>query len=100
MRVQELIEKLESEISARSAEYRAQSQAVTIDAVQAAIPAGAVLIEFVSYRPANPKFTKPEEQFGDARYAAYVLGDKGEPVWVDLGELFSPQIPCTVPPLS
>ncbi|HSF23784.1 MAG TPA: CHAT domain-containing protein, partial [Blastocatellia bacterium] len=85
-RVEEQIERLESEISSRSAEFRAQSQVVTIEAVQAAVPSGAVLVEFVSYRPVNPKFTKSDDQFGEARYVAYVLGNKGEPLWVDLGE--------------
>ncbi|HLF82886.1 MAG TPA: CHAT domain-containing tetratricopeptide repeat protein [Blastocatellia bacterium] len=85
-RAEEQIEKLESEISIRSAEYRAQSQAVTIEAVQAAVPSDAVLVEFVSYRPFNPKFTKQADKFGEARYVAYLLGNKGEPVWVDLGE--------------
>ncbi|HLG14862.1 MAG TPA: CHAT domain-containing tetratricopeptide repeat protein [Blastocatellia bacterium] len=84
--VEEQIEKLESEISARSAEYRAQSQAVTIQAVQAAVPSDGVLVEFVSYRPFKPRFTKHADRFGDARYVAYVLGNKGEPKWVDLGE--------------
>jgi len=85
-RIEEQTEKLESEISARSAEYRAQFHAVTVESVQAAVPSDAVLVEFVSYRPFNPKFTRREDRFGEARYVAYLLGHKGEPAWVDLGE--------------
>ncbi|MBO0799221.1 MAG: tetratricopeptide repeat protein, partial [Blastocatellia bacterium] len=40
-------EALEAELGARSTQYRAQAQAVTLEAVQAALPAGSALIEFV-----------------------------------------------------
>lgn len=82
-------ETLEGEISRRSAGFRAQSQPVTISAVQAAIPAQAVLIEFAVYRPYNPRYTKVAERFGPSRYVAYVLfpnAAQAEGRWVDLGE--------------
>lgn len=83
--LEEQIEKLESEISSRSFEFRAQAQPVTIKAVQDAIPDDAVLVEFVSFNPFNPKFKTREQQFGEAYYVAYVLRHAGEPRWVELG---------------
>lgn len=79
-------EKLEDEISRRSAEFRVQQQPVTLPAVQAAIPANAALVELIAYRPFNPRYSKVEDQFGQSRYVAYVLHRQGEAKWVDLGE--------------
>jgi len=79
-------EKLEDQISRSSAEFRAQSQPVTQAAIQAAIPERAALVEFTAYRPYNPKFTKPADQFGAPRYAAYVLQRTGAERWVNLGD--------------
>ncbi|PZR74361.1 MAG: hypothetical protein DLM73_08190 [Chthoniobacterales bacterium] len=78
-------EQLEAEISRRSAEFRAQSQTVTLKAVQAAIPSNAALIEFATYRPFNPK-AEDNEQYGKPRYAAYVIRNQGEVQWKELGE--------------
>lgn len=77
----EQVEKLESDISARNAEFRVQTQPITLTAVQAAIPDEAALVEFAFYAP--PDF----KTFGSGppRYAAYVLSKQGEPRWVDLG---------------
>ncbi len=79
-------EKLEDEISRRSASFRAQAQPVTLEAVQAALPARTALVEFAVYRPCNAKFTRVDELFGPPRYVAYVLHPQGETQWVDLGE--------------
>ncbi len=79
-------EKLEDQISRSSAEFRAQAQPVTVAAIQALIPERAALVEFVAYRPYNPKYTKPAEQFGAPRYAAYVLQPAGSERWVKLGD--------------
>jgi len=84
--LEEQREKLEAEISSRSAEFRAQSQPVTLDVVQSAIPGNAALVEFSGYRPFNAKSTRPDEQFGQPHYVAYVLRQQGEPRWVELGE--------------
>jgi len=78
----ERIDQLEGELSARSAEFRTQSQSITIEAVQKAIPAGAVLVEFASYR----SFDAKAEKYGTERFVAYTLAGQGEPQWVDLGE--------------
>jgi CHAT domain-containing protein/Tfp pilus assembly protein PilF len=78
----EEIEKLESDLSARSAEFRAQTQPITLSAVQAALPDAGVLIEFVIYAPQSPRGEKNQSP----RYLAYLLAPRGEPHWVDLGE--------------
>jgi CHAT domain-containing protein len=79
-------EKLEADISRHSAEFRAQSQPITLDAVRSVIPADTALIEFAVYRPFNTRFSKPDEQYGKPRYVAYVLRRQGDPGWVELGE--------------
>ena len=79
-------EHLETEISQRSAEFRAQSQPVTLSAVQAAIPRNAALIEFASYRPFNPRAENNNEAYGKPHYAVYVMREEGEAQWKELGE--------------
>ena len=76
----------EDAISARSAEFRAQSQPVTLEAVQRAIPPAAALVELVAYRPFNVTGRTNKESFDAVNYAAYVLRGGGPPVWVGLGE--------------
>jgi CHAT domain-containing protein len=78
-------ERLETAVSARSAEFRAQSQPVNLEAARAAIPPGAALIEFAKYRPFNPKGENEDESYEEPRYIAYVLRQQGEVQWRDLG---------------
>jgi len=85
-RLEESVEKLEGQIGDRSSKFRAQSQPVTLAAVQAAIPADAALVEFFAYRPFNPKSTNRDERLGQPRYVAYVLRRQGEARWVELDE--------------
>jgi CHAT domain-containing protein len=77
----ERVDQLEGELSARSAEFRTQSQLITLGAVQKAIPAGAVLVEFASYHPYDARSGK----YASSRYVAYTLAARGEPHWVELG---------------
>jgi CHAT domain-containing protein len=79
--LQEEKEKVEEAISGRSGEFRAQSQAVTLAAVRAAIPPEAALIEFAVYRPFDPKGENEMQAYGETRYAAYVLRSQGEAQW-------------------
>ncbi len=81
-KLQSEIERLETQVSTRSAEFRAQAQTVTLAAVQQAVPADAALVEFVLYRPVDARAQK----LAPGRYAAYVLQRKGAPRWVELGE--------------
>jgi tetratricopeptide (TPR) repeat protein len=84
--LEEQAEKIEAEISRRSDEYRVQSLPITLEAVQAAIPHDAALIEFASYRPFNPKAAKDGEAYGRSRYVAYVIRQQGDIQWKELGE--------------
>jgi CHAT domain-containing protein/tetratricopeptide (TPR) repeat protein len=79
-------ERLEAQVSTRSAEFRAATQPITIERVQQAIPAGVALIELVSYKPLNAKRITKAEKWGPPRYVAYVLRRQGPPSFVDLGE--------------
>ena len=79
-------EKLEDELSRRSAEYRAQSQPVTLETVRASIPLNAALVEFVEYNPVNPQTASLEESPGAPRYAVYILRPSGEIEWKELGD--------------
>jgi CHAT domain-containing protein/tetratricopeptide (TPR) repeat protein len=84
--LQEHKEKLEKEIGYRNQEFRARLQPVTLEAVQAAIPADFALVEFVTYSPSDPKAPTAAEQYGDLRYAAYVLHRGSPPKGIDLGD--------------
>ena len=77
-------ERLESAVSDRSAEFRAQWQPVTIAAVRNTIPADAALVEFASYRTFDPKKTE-SHAYGESRYVVYVLRGSGDVQWRDLG---------------
>ena len=84
--LEERKEQLESQIGRRSAEFRAASVPVTLEAVQAAMPADAALIEFAAYRPFDPAIDSVTAAFGKLRYAAYVVHRSGPPSGVDLGD--------------
>jgi CHAT domain-containing protein len=51
-----------------------------------AIPKDGVLVEFIQYEPFNPQ-AKPREQWGEPRYAAYLLHPDGNIQWADLGSV-------------
>jgi CHAT domain-containing protein len=80
--LEEKIENLETDLSARSAEFRAQSQSVTLAAVQAALPAGSALIEFAVHTPQELQTRKSMPP----RYLVYLLPAQGQPRWADLGD--------------
>jgi CHAT domain-containing protein len=81
------IEKLQGDIGRRNVEFRARTQAVTLDAVQQAIPADAALVEIFAYHRYNAKAKSIAEYYGKARYVAYVLKPTSDaPQFVDLGD--------------
>jgi CHAT domain-containing protein/Tfp pilus assembly protein PilF len=80
--LEDKVEELESALSARSAEFRAQAQPVTLAAVQAVLSAGSALVEFAAYTSQDPRTGKNRPP----RYLAYLLVAQGQPKWVDLGE--------------
>ena len=80
-------ERLEDEMSRRSAEFRAQALPITFDAVRQALPADAALVEIFSYEPFDAKTTDKAKTWGAPRYVAYVARrDEAVPEWVELGE--------------
>jgi CHAT domain-containing protein len=83
--LEEKKERYEAIISERSAEFRAHSQPVTLNAVRDTIPPDAALIEFSTYLPLDPKGEIEEESNGPARYAAYVIRRQGDVQARDLG---------------
>jgi len=78
-------ETLQQELSAHSAAFRVGQQAVTFEAVQKLLPEGAALVEYVQYRPVQPK--AKGDRWGAPRYAVYLLRPSGAPVGIDLGEV-------------
>jgi CHAT domain-containing protein len=78
-------EELEATLSERSAEFRARTRPVTLEAVQAAIPDDAALVEFAVFRPFDPTAERNADGYGPSHYAAYVLRKGASPVGVDLG---------------
>ena len=64
---------LESEIGRRSAGYYQSSAGVTLNAVQASIPADAALVEYAVYEPYDPKQPEESNTHLGERYAAYVI---------------------------
>jgi CHAT domain-containing protein len=79
-------EDLEAEISRHSLQFRAQSQPVTLESVQAAIPENTALLEFTAYKPFDPKSISTSTNYGEPRYAVFVIRRTGAPHAVDLGE--------------
>jgi CHAT domain-containing protein len=80
--LEDTVDRLEADVAARSAEFRAQSRPITIAAVRTAIPDGAALVEFATYRPDSGVAGRPAA----ARYAAFLLDPHASPAWIDLGE--------------
>jgi len=88
-RLQELSseqDRLETELSKRSAEFRQQVAPVTLATIQTVIPKDAVLVEWYRYEPFDPKAKDEQSRWGKSRYVAYVLRHDGEPVVIDVGE--------------
>jgi CHAT domain-containing protein/Tfp pilus assembly protein PilF len=79
--LEDQMEKLEQRVSSRSAEFKVQSQPISLAAVQQAIPVNAVLIEFAAYQQLDEKNKSAKRHF-----AVYVLTSNGEPLFADLGE--------------
>jgi CHAT domain-containing protein len=80
--LEEKISQITGELSARSAEFRANTQPVTLDAIQAELPSDSALVEFAHFTPVDPKTGKSKPP----RYFAYVLATRGKAKWIDLGE--------------
>jgi tetratricopeptide (TPR) repeat protein/CHAT domain-containing protein len=77
------IDDLESKLSAASAEFRAETEPVTMAKIQAALPRGAALVEFVRYQRFDPR--QAQQPWQEERYVAYLVLPRGPPQWVALG---------------
>jgi len=82
--LEERRERLESDVSGRSSEFRAQSSSITLADVRAAIPREAALVEFALYRPFHPEI-KENDAERKSHYVAYVMRSEGDIQWQDLG---------------
>ncbi|HWO23498.1 MAG TPA: CHAT domain-containing tetratricopeptide repeat protein [Kofleriaceae bacterium] len=78
------IDTLEGELNAASGLFHAHSEPVTLAKLQAALPPGAALVEFVHYHHFDARQT--QQLWQEARYLAYLLFRQGPPQWVPLGE--------------
>ncbi|MFS8085585.1 MAG: CHAT domain-containing protein, partial [Acidobacteriota bacterium] len=79
------IARLETEISAKSADFRVLAKPVTVEQVQAVIPRGAALLEFVLYKPFKI-LAGDNKAWENPHYAVYLLQHDGLPAWTELGE--------------
>jgi hypothetical protein len=78
------IDELESKLSAASAEFRTQVEPVTLAKIQAALPTGTTLIEFVRYHLYDPR--QPRQPWQEERYVVYLVTARGPPQWLALGQ--------------
>lgn len=77
-------EQLESELSFKSAAFRAHGEPPTLESVQKILTDDQAMVEFVRYRRFDPE--DRERYWPEARCLAYVLQRHGPPRWVALGE--------------
>lgn len=82
--LEERADKLEAEISRRSAGAYQPPQPATLEAVRSAIPERGALVELITYRPFSAQ-TADAKAFREPHYGAYVLPQKGDVQWTDLG---------------
>jgi CHAT domain-containing protein len=80
--LEDKINEIEVELSARNAWFRAQTQPVSLDSVQAELPSDSALVEFAYFTPVDPKTEKSKPP----RYLVYLLATRGKVKWIDLGE--------------
>ena len=78
-------ERLEGELSARSAAFRQAVAPVTLEGARQALPADAALIEWFRYQPFDPKGKDDRAKWAVPRYVAYVLRREGDPAAIDIG---------------
>lgn len=84
--LEEQKEKIEREISNRSAEFGVQLSKVTLDSIKKEIPSDAALIEFATYRPYDSKIEDAEKAYGSPRYVAYILQKNKEVICKEIGD--------------
>ncbi|HEX4945407.1 MAG TPA: CHAT domain-containing tetratricopeptide repeat protein, partial [Blastocatellia bacterium] len=81
-KLEEEIDKLEADLSRRSAEFSSEVKPVTIAALRALLPVQTSLIEFAAYQP----YQFSAKTAAPLHYLAYVLHADGTLRWKELGE--------------
>ncbi len=76
------IRALETDLSLKNAEFKTINQPILLDNIQKAISSDQALLEYILYQPYNPS----TGEYGESRYAVYVLNSEGNPVGIDLGK--------------
>jgi CHAT domain-containing protein len=76
---------LEAEVGRRSAGFYETSPPITLESVRAALPTDSALVEFAVYRPYDWKAAEDKTAYGEPRYVAYIIRDRGEVRWAELG---------------
>ncbi|MBD2115168.1 MULTISPECIES: tetratricopeptide repeat protein [Cyanophyceae] len=82
--LQDQITTLEGQLSRRSSEFAGLTASLTVEDIQATLPEGTALVEFIRYQPFIHT-ASVSERFGPTRYVAYVLAADGTIQGVDLG---------------
>ena len=83
-RLQVQIDTLEGQLSQRSAEFAELTNSPSLADIQASLPNGTALVEFIRYQPYNPG-APSEERYGPHNYAAFLLLPDGTIQGMDLG---------------
>jgi CHAT domain-containing protein len=79
-------ERLEGDLSARSAAFRQAVTPVTLEGVRQGLPADVAQVEWFRYQPFDPKAKDEKTRWGAPRYVAYVLRREGDPAAINLRE--------------
>jgi len=91
-RLHDLLGKLEAEVtrargrSTTLTDIGRKVRPITAATVQESLPDGAVLADFLHYRPFNHRAKTDKERWGEPRYVVYIVRKTGPPLHVDLGE--------------
>src|SRR5580692_4764279 len=84
--LEDKLQKIEIAMGAKSASYRLVSQPIQLSAVQKMIAQDARLVELVNYQPFDPRTPYAlNPVLAPRHYAAYVVGARGDPTFVELG---------------
>ena len=79
-------EKVEAELSQRSATFRDALKTITPELIQASIPADAVLVDFLQYNHCKPSLENKGEWVETPAILVVIARRQGEPLLIELGE--------------
>lgn len=78
--------RMRSQVNAQR-QLAGQNRRAVLRDIQSRLPAGAVLLEMVRYRPLIPRTDIPEERrWGPVRYGSYLIRHSGPASYIDYGE--------------